>query len=277
MTRVGTDLEAVRGALADAANRAAVLIASIDAPTRGTDRLTWNLAETAAHMVVGLRGYASSVRGTLDVWTGHIPATDVFAERLAGMTASSLDAVPEREPATLARLLGEAADDYLSVTAGLPDDHPVETPWYGEGATLRLDEATALLLGEQLIHGHDLATTLRRPWPITGAQAAMVLPAAKAMLPRAVRADTTRDLDLTYAIHLRGCDGFTCRIVRGTATVEPLDGRRADCHLNFDPVAFMLVGYGRISPWAAILRGQAVAYGRRPWLGTRFKKLFVNP
>ena len=277
MQRVGTELEPVRSALADAANRASALIASIDAPTRGTDRLTWTLAETAAHMVVGLRGYAGSVRGTLDIWQSHIPATDVFADRLAGMTASSLEAVPERDPATLARLLSEAAADYLSVTAGLPADHPVETPWYGDGATLRLDAATALLLGEQLIHGHDLATTLRRPWPITGTQAAMVLPAAKAMLPRAVRADATRDLDLTYAIHVRGCDGFTVRVVRGTASVEPLDGRRADCHLSFDPVAFMLVGYGRISPWAAILRGQALAYGRRPWLGTRFKKLFVNP
>jgi hypothetical protein len=277
VTRVGNELEPVRAALADAANRATGVIASIDAPTRGTEGLTWSLAETAAHMVVGLRAYADSVRGTLDGWHPHIPATDVFAQRLARMTASSLDAVPERDPATLARLLGEAAAHYLSVTAGLPADHPVETPWYGDGATLPLDVATALLLGEQLVHGHDLATTLRRPWPITRAQARLVLPAAKAMLPRAVRADTTRELDLTYAIHVRGCEGFTVRVVRGTAAVAPLDGRRADCHLLFDPVAFLLVGYGRLSPWAAILRGKAVAYGRRPWLGTRFKTLFVNP
>jgi hypothetical protein len=273
---VGSELEPLRAALADAAGRSSALIASIDAPTRATDRLTWNLAETAAHMVVGLRGYASSVRGTVDVWQRHIPDSAVFAERLAGMTASTLEAVPERDPATLARLLGEAATDYLSATSGLPADLPIEAPWYGDGATLPLAAATALLLGEQLIHGRDLAVSLRRPWPITRAQGRLVLPAAKAMLPRAVRPDTTRDLDLTYAIHVRGCDGFSVRILRGTAAVEPL-GRRADCHLSFDPVAFLLVGYGRISPWTAILRGQAVAYGRRPWLGTRFKTLFVNP
>ncbi len=48
-------------------------------------------------------------------------------------------------------------------------------------------------------------------------------------------------------------------------------------NLSFDPVAFLLVGYGRISPWSAIVRGRALAYGRRPWLGFRFKELFHDP
>lgn len=277
MTRVGDGLEPLRGALTGAADRAAALIASIDAPSRTAGCLTWSLAETAAHMVVGLRGYADAVRGSLDAWQDHIPDSAVFSERLAGMTASSLGAVPERDPATLARLLREAADGYLAATAGLSAGMPIDTPWYGDGASLRLGEATALLLGELLIHGHDLATTLGRPWPISRAEGLMVAEAGKAMLPRAVRPDTTRDVDLTYAVHLRGGEGFTVRVVRGTAVIEPLGGRRADCHLSFDPVAFMLVGYGRISPWAAIVRGRALAYGRRPWLGTRFKTLFVNP
>ena len=105
----------------------------------------------------------------------------------------------------------------------------------------------------------------------------MVVEAAKAMLPRAVRPDTTRDVDLTYALHLRGGDGFTIRVLRGTAAIELLGSRRADCHLNFDPAAFLLVGYGRISARAAIARGRALSYGRRPWLALRFKTLFVDP
>jgi len=278
VTRVGTELEPVRAALADAVGRAGTLIASMDAPDRTASRLTWSLAETAAHMVVGLRGYADSARGTLDVWQKHIPAAEeVFSERLSAMTASSLDAVPQRDPGTLARLLGEAAEGFLAVTAGLPADQPLDTPWYGDGETLRLGEATALLLGEQLVHGHDLATTLGRPWPIARVEALMVVEAAKAMLPRAVRPDTTRDVDLTYALHLRGGDGFTIRVLRGTAAIEPLGSRRADCHLNFDPAAFLLVGYGRISARAAIARGRALSYGRRPWLALRFKTLFVDP
>jgi hypothetical protein len=44
-----------------------------------------------------------------------------------------------------------------------------------------------------------------------------------------------------------------------------------------DPVAFLLVGYGRISPWAAVVRGGGMAYGRRPWLGVRFKDLLFDP
>jgi hypothetical protein len=276
-TRVGTGLEPVRAALADVVGRAATLIASIDTPARTAGRLTWSLAETAAHMVVGLRAYSDSARVTLDAWHRHIPAAGVFSERLAAMTASSLDAVPERDCATLARLLREAGEDFLAVTAGMPADRPLETPWYGAGESLRLGEATALLLGEQLVHGHDLATTMGRPWPISRAEALLVVEAAKAMLPRAVCPHATRDVDLTYALHLRGGEGFTVRVVRGTAVIEPLGARRADCHLLFDPVWFLLVGYGRVSPWAAIARGRAFAFGRRPWIGTRFKTLFVNP
>ena len=277
MQRMGNGLEPVRAALSDAVGRAAALVASIDAPSRTAGCLTWSLGETAAHMVVGLRAYTDAARGTSDHWQEHLSDTAVFSERLAGMTASSLDAVPERDPATLARLLGEAAEEYLAASAGLSPDQRLDTPWYGDGTSLRLVEATALLLGEQLIHGRDMATTLGRPWPISRAEALMVTVAARAMLPNAVHPDASRDVDLTYAVHLRGGDGFTVRVVRGTATVEPPGSRRADCHLWFDPVAFLLVGYGRISPWAAIARGQALAYGRRPWLGTRFKKLFVNP
>jgi hypothetical protein len=35
--------------------------------------------------------------------------------------------------------------------------------------------------------------------------------------------------------------------------------------------------YWRRSQWPGILRGQLVAWGRRPWLGPRFQGLFVRP
>jgi hypothetical protein len=42
-------------------------------------------------------------------------------------------------------------------------------------------------------------------------------------------------------------------------------------------VTFLLVVYGRMPVWRALLRGEIVAKGRRPWLGLRFKGLFFNP
>jgi hypothetical protein len=47
-------------------------------------------------------------------------------------------------------------------------------------------------------------------------------------------------------------------------------GPRADCWISADPVAFLLVGYGRASQWSQIARGKLLAGGRKPWLGTAF-------
>lgn len=272
------DLESTRTALAAAAVRSGGVVGVIDAPARATRGLTWSLAETASHVVLGLRLYTDSVRGDLDRWRGLIPEdVPAFHDRLAAVTAKGLGMVPERDPATLAGLIGDAVGDFLAASAGLPPDRPVATPWYGEGVSLSLGEATALLLGEQLVHGRDLAVTLRRPWPISRAEALLVVPAATAMMPRAIRAEATRDLELTVAFHLRGGPGFAIRVVRGTAAREPLGLHRPDCHIRFDPVAFLLVGYGRLSPWAALARGGAIAYGRRPWIALRFRDLFHDP
>lgn len=275
----GIDHRQARSALGAAAARSAALIGSIDDGGRPTAGLTWSLAETAAHMVMGLRAYADSVRGDLEPWRRYLPTAGDggFRDRLVAVTASGLDAVPERDPATLGRLLVEAAEGFLAASEGLPPEHLVLTPWYGDGDALSLGDATALLLGEQLIHGRDLATTLRRPWPIRRGEALMVVVAAVAMMPRAVNPAVIGDVDLTFAFHIRGGRGFAVRVSRGSAASEPLGTRRADCHLWFDPVAFLLVGYGRISPLRAVARGGALASGRRPWLAFRFKNLFFDP
>ncbi len=47
--------------------------------------------------------------------------------------------------------------------------------------------------------------------------------------------------------------------------------------ISADPVAFLLVGYGRIGQWGQILRGKLVASGRKPWLGLGFGKLLTSP
>jgi hypothetical protein len=274
---VTVDHAEARAALAAAARRSRDLVAGIVGGGRPTSGLAWSLSETAAHMVVGARAFADSLTGDLAVWEAHLPATPEFADRLRAVTGSTLAAEPERDTGVLAGRLVDAVERFLGVSAGLPPDHAVATPWYGRHATLSLRTATSLLLGEQLVHGRDLAVTLRRPWPVSAREALLVVPAITAMMPRAVRAERTRDLDVTVAFHLRGGPGFAVRLVRGTARLEPLGARRPDCHLRFDPVAYVLVGYGRITPWAAVARGGAVAYGRRPWVGFRFKSFFHDP
>ncbi len=47
--------------------------------------------------------------------------------------------------------------------------------------------------------------------------------------------------------------------------------------ISADPVAFLLVGYGRTGQWGQIIRGKLVASGRKPWLGFGFGKLLTSP
>jgi hypothetical protein len=54
-------------------------------------------------------------------------------------------------------------------------------------------------------------------------------------------------------------------------------GAPVDCVISADPVTYLLVCYGRMPLSRALLRGGIIAQGRRPWLGLRFKGLFVNP
>ena len=47
--------------------------------------------------------------------------------------------------------------------------------------------------------------------------------------------------------------------------------------ITADPVAFLLLGYGRISQWSPILRGKLRAGGRKPWLAMKFATLLASP
>lgn len=62
----------------------------------------------------------------------------------------------------------------------------------------------------------------------------------------------------------------------GAATVTA-PGPAADCWISADPVAFLLVGYGRTSQWSAILRGKLLGGGRKPWLAPAFGGLITGP
>jgi len=47
--------------------------------------------------------------------------------------------------------------------------------------------------------------------------------------------------------------------------------------ITADPVAFLLLGYGRVTQWPQIVRGRLRAGGRKPWFAMRFASLLVSP
>ena len=132
-----------------------------DAPVPG---LAWTVAETAAHLVALLRqsaAFASGARDGAAERAALLPSAGI-GERMALGNARELDRLGERRIPVLRQLLESSVDQYATLIAGRRDGSPVETLSGPEDpATM-----TAALVGEQLVHGFDLARAIGRRWTI---------------------------------------------------------------------------------------------------------------
>ena len=70
---------------------------------------------------------------------------------------------------------------------------------------------------------------------------------------------------------------FVARFDDGRLTIEPLGQQGVDCQISADPVAMMLVFYGRVGQLGQVMKGKMVSWGRKPWLGLKFKSLIIEP
>jgi uncharacterized protein (TIGR03083 family) len=271
------DHQATRAALSAAAGRGAALMASLPDLDRPVPRSEWTLADVAAHLVIGFQGYTDAALGEAERWRPHIAEGTDFSERVRTLNQRTLGGAPRLEPAAAGAAIEEAARLFLEATAGLDPALTLGTPWYGDGAAVSLAAATALLLGEQLMHGRDVAHGLGRRWPITGDEATLVLEAMRAMIPLAVNPARAGRLTASYELRVGPLVRFVVRLADGRASVEESAGQAVDCRIAAQPVALLLVAYGRMSQWQAIARGRLMAWGRRPWLGPRFPGLFFKP
>jgi MDMPI C-terminal domain len=166
-----------------------------------------------------------------------------------------------------------AAARAVSVIESRPADQPIPS----SNALMWTPEQTlALLLGEQLIHGHDIASAAGVPWPISQSDALLVADGAVRVLPDYLRPTGNPGRAMSFELRLRGGSRYRIEITGDTATMTP-PGPRADCVITADPAAFLLVGYGRANPLSAALTGRIIASGRKPWLGLAFGRLFESP
>ena len=115
-------------------------------------------------------------------------------------------------------------------------------------------------LGEYRLHGRDVAKALDRPWPITPDDARLVLASALPLLPLLVDPSTTADVRAAYDLRVRGGPQVGVVIRDGRLTVGGDDGP-VDCHVSAEPVALLLVSYGRRSQWGPALTGKLLGVG----------------
>jgi hypothetical protein len=165
-------LTETRRALSRAGRRTADLLLSVsDVEVRipGSD---WTVREAGVHLVTG-----TVLCG--DIATGmHSPVAGLAPEILAAENAARIADITESDPGTLAALIEGAVERVLQATARRRGDEMVN--WHG-GRRLPLGDLVAVCLGEQLLHGFDMATAADRPWTIEPASVRLVVEAYAAI------------------------------------------------------------------------------------------------
>ena len=151
------------------------------------------------------------------------------------------------------------------------EEVPVETP-FGQEDPVAM---TAALVGEQLVHGFDLARAVGRRWTIDPDAARLTLTGLVPFLPFMVDAEAIRDVRARIEVRIVGDPRFTLVLDHGRAAVEPADGR-CDCWIQAQPVPYLLTGYGRVNRWLPLLRRQIRAGGRRPWIAARLASYMTS-
>ena len=263
------DLSAVSAALQRVVPNVAGLVRSAPdagAPVPGSD---WTVGDVAAHLVLGAEAYSGYAAGATDA---VFDVSDIAGGSLTRSSAALLEAEHERDLPGLADRMEAAVTAVLQASQGHNADDIVM--WNGQ--PIGLAAMLGIALAEFLLHGRDLAHALSQPWPIEASDARLVLASALPLLPLLVDPVTTAHAHATYDLRVRGGARAVLAIDDGALRVGAPDAS-VDCHVSADPVALLLVAYGRTSQWGPILTGKLVAWGRKPWLGPKLVSYLVAP
>jgi putative sterol carrier protein len=268
-----------RAALADAVARTAQLWRSVADSAAPVPGLSWTAGQTAAHMVADMREYTEALTRHVngDEAAINIPDGSPARARTA-VNDQHLINVSERDLHRLADMLEETATRYLAVAADIEAADTSERVEIltADGLILEPAVMTCLLLGEQLVHGLDIARAAHRSWSIGREDALLVIPAVLSLAPKYLRPSRTKNLNISFELRMRGGCRYRMAITDGTGVVT-VAGEKADCVITADPVAFLLVGGGRVRQLPVLLRGKLRAGGRKPWLAAKFATLLASP
>jgi len=268
------DPVAARGAIAAMGARASAMVRCINqpnAPALGS----WSATDVAVHLSHTVDIVTAMVRGssamTADIWDLD-KLTTMLVE---GESERDLGAIATRIDASVAALLTVLRD-----TAGDP-----ARPWVVGGVEFPVSSLACHALNELVVHGGDIAKADGAPWPVERAYAALVvrgflLPSLGALGRAMVHQENAAGVTATYHLRLRGGGGgggAYLRFHEGDLMVSDAAPGPVDCSLVVDPMAFLLVAWGRTGQWPPILKGKLLAYGRKPWLGLKLRSLLRNP
>ncbi|MDF3301453.1 maleylpyruvate isomerase family mycothiol-dependent enzyme [Streptomyces sp. K1PA1] len=249
---------------------AALLLTAPDTSV-AVPRSEWTLGEAAAHLAQANELMAQVAAGQ------ERPYGDGTPQSLTAANAEALAVFPERRAEPLAAMITEQAEAFLDAVARAAEDGTPDAPVRTPLGMMSRAVFASYLLTHMLGHGYDLARALGRPHMIDRGRAELCMPFMLAVMPRVTDERAVAGLSARYALRLRGGGGFGVLVTDGAVEILGEAPDRPDCTLLVEPVAFLLIALGRRNPWAAIARGEVVAWGRRPWLAPRFPELFTAP
>jgi hypothetical protein len=265
-----------RSALAAAIARSAQLWRSISDSAAPVPGLAWTAGQTAAHVVADMGEYTEVLTRHLNGDTAEFDIPDGSPARARNLANDRhLVDVPERDMRRLADLLEETAAKYLAAASRIETSERVAL-LTADGLVLEPAVMTCLLLGEQLVHGLDIARAAHRRWNIERDDALLAIPAMLSLVPKYLRPSRTTNANISFELRLRGAPRYRLAITDGKGVVT-IAGQKADCVITADPVTFLLLGVNRVPQLPQLLRGKLRAGGRKPWLAAKFGTLLESP
>ncbi len=259
------DVAAARDALGTQTPRTMELLGAITDPSVPMSGSEWTVGEAAAHLAIGAEGYSEYARGLERRYP--VDLADV-----PGSHHRAFDAMPERDGRKLAEMLEAGIEVFLDATDGRSADDRLR--WHGD-LTLSCATTTCTLLGEQLLHGWDIARTLQAPWDI-GAAAARLVIAGVAPIFELRNRDGDPDVEAGYELAVEGGPRLFAWFRHGKLSISNSPSGTVDCRLGGDPVTWLLALYGRV-PWEELLDTGNITGDGDGELAVRFKSLLRNP
>jgi hypothetical protein len=106
-------------------------------------------------------------------------------------------------------MLEETVATYLAVASVVGTPEGVALPT-ADGLVFDPALMTCLLLGEQLVHGLDIARAAHQPWSIAGDDALLGIPAMLSLAPQYLRSSRTKNLRISsrYARAVAAATGW---------------------------------------------------------------------
>jgi len=279
---VDDSYEEVRAAVRRTGKRFAELTrAAADNPGVMATR-DWTVEDCAAHILSLVSLYVS----LFDPEADKLPVPDLPG-LIAGTTVNTvnrtnaviLSNLRDRAPERLARDLETGLDQLMAVSRGCDPERTF--PWLGD-SQVPAAGVLAHLLNEFLVHGWDMAKSLRRDWPMPDADAGLFV---ELFLVGVIRHDLglllgtdSRPPARPISVEFRSAHTTPVLLVlEGRRVRVGHDGETVDARVTFRPARFNLMLFGRTSVAGALVRRDITVGGRRPWLLPAFLRVVHLP